>query len=204
MKHTHFLCGSMTSWASFNISQSQPALACSFMSFESTEIFIKSDILAACFRTLDPFRKSFPSNILTAAFSNMDMAQLNQPHKRSWYLNQADGSTVRGGHNLHATSAEAVVWSFCIALWWNSSHGFYQYKNSMSLKSYSISVRDVWHTDSISFAEGSLECLMMTLLELPPVSEECKVEFLRLDDQLLVATLWEAWAHNFKMCWLAL
>lgn len=33
---------------------------------------------------------------------------------------------------------------------------------------------------------------MSTLLELPPVSEECKVEFLRLDDQSLVATLWEA------------
>lgn len=118
MKHTHFLCGSMTSWASFNISQSQPALACSFMSFESTEIFIKSDILAACFRTLDPFRKSFPSNILTAAFSNMDMAQLNQPHKRSWYLNQADGSTVRGGSQFacHFSWSSCVIFLYCFVV----------------------------------------------------------------------------------------
>jgi len=33
---------------------------------------------------------------------------------------------------------------------------------------------------------------MRTLIELSPVIEECKVEFLRLDDQSLVATLQEA------------
>lgn len=40
-------------------------------------------------------------------------------------------------------------------------------------------------------AEVSLESLMSILLVLPPVSKEHKVEFLRLDDQSLVATLWE-------------
>lgn len=40
-------------------------------------------------------------------------------------------------------------------------------------------------------AEVSLESLMSILLVLPPVSKECKVEFLGLDDQSLVATLWE-------------
>lgn len=40
-------------------------------------------------------------------------------------------------------------------------------------------------------AEVSLESLMSILLVLPPVSKERKVEFLRLDDQSLVATLWE-------------
>lgn len=82
-----------------------------------------------------------------------------------------------------------VVSSFYAALQCNSSCGLNQFKNGKP-KYYSASVRCVWHTGSVS-AEVSLESLMSILLVLPPVSKECKVEFLRLDDQSLVATLWE-------------